>query len=116
MLNNLALVGIFFAIIGGAVLIYVGITNIRSGQRALAQARVVGQQAVWHKQIAILFGINNIVFALLIILVVSLSLVVDHSAKYALVVLIIVTLLISIGLVIRCISTAMQNVNSLHKR
>ncbi len=116
MLNNLALVGIFFAIICDAVLIYIGITNIRSGQRALDQARVAGQQVVWHKHIAILFGINNIVFALLIALVVVLSIVVDHIAKSVLVVLIIVTLLISIALVIRCISAAMQNVNSLHKR
>jgi threonine/homoserine/homoserine lactone efflux protein len=115
-LNNFAFVSIFFALICGSVLIYVGFINIRSGKQALLQARVAGQPAVWHKQTLLLFGLNNIVFALLIILVVLLSIVVNPTAKYALVVLIVVTLLISIVLVIRCISAALQSVKNLHKR
>ncbi|GAC1369637.1 MAG: hypothetical protein NVS2B12_25450 [Ktedonobacteraceae bacterium] len=115
-LNNFALVSIFFAFICGAVLTYVGIANIRVGQRALAQAQIAGQQAVWHKQTSVLFGINNIVFAFLIIVVVLLGIVVDHTAKYVLIALVIITLLASIVLVIRCISVALQTVKSLHNR
>ncbi len=115
-LNNFAFVSIFFVIICGSVLIYVGVINIRSGQHALLQARAAGQPAVWHKQTIVLFGINNIVFAFLIILVVLLSIVVDSTVKTVLLVLIAVTLLTSIALVIRCISAALQSVKTLQKR
>ena len=115
-LTTFALVSILFAIICGCVLTYVGMTSIRSGTRALAQARSAGQQGAWHRQMAVLFGINNIVFALLIVFVVLLGVVVDRTAKYVLIALIVVTLLTSIVLVVRCISAAMQSVKSLRNR
>ena len=115
-LTTFALVSILFAIICGSVLTYVGMTNIRSGTKALAQVRSMGQQGAWHKQTAILFGINNIVFALLIVFVVLLGVVIDHTAKNVLIALIVITLLTSIVLVARCVSTAMQSLKSLHNR
>ncbi len=115
-LTTFALAGILFAVVCGSVLVYVGMTSIRSGTQALAQARSKGQQSPWHKQTAVLFGINNIIFAFLIILVVLLGMLVDRTAKYVLIALIVVTLLISIALVVRCISAAMQSVKSLRNR
>jgi threonine/homoserine/homoserine lactone efflux protein len=112
-LTSFALVSILFAIICGSVLVYVGMTNIRSGTQALAQTRSAGQQGVWHKQTSILFGLNNIVFALLIVLVVLLGVVTDRSMKYVLIALIVVALLTSIVLVVRCIAAALQSVKSL---
>ncbi len=115
-LTTFALVSILFAIICGSVLVYVGMTNIRSGTQALAQTRSAGQQGVWHKQTSILFGLNNIIFALLIVLVVLLGVVADRSVKYILIALIVVTLLTSIVLVVRCITAALQSVKSLRNR
>ncbi len=115
-LTTFALVSILFAIIFGAVLVYVGMTNIRSGTQALAQTRSMEPQGVWHKQTAILFGLNNIVFALLVVLVVLLGVVADRTMKYILIALIAVTLLASIVLVVRCISAALQSVKSLRNR
>lgn len=115
-LTSYGLVSILFAVICGSILVYVGMTNIRSGTQALAQSRSTGQQGVWHRQMSILFGINNIVFALLLVLVVLLVVVVDRTAKYVLIALIAVTLLTSIVLVVRCIGAAMQNVRSLRNR
>ena len=115
-LTTFALVSILFAVIFGSVLVYVGMTSIRSGTQTLAQIRSTGQQGVWHKQTAILFGLNNIVFALLVVLVVLLGVVVDHTVKYILIALIVVTLLTSIVLVVRCINAALQSVKSLRNR
>ncbi len=115
-LNNIALVGIFFAGIFAAILIYVGVLGIQNGRRALARLRIVGEQVVWHRQTAILFGINNIVFALLIVFVVLLSMFADRTLRYIMIALVVLTLLSSILLVVRCISVAMQTVNSPRKQ
>lgn len=115
-ITTFALVSILFGVIFGSVLVYVGMTSIRSGMQALAQTRSVGQQGVWHKQTAILFGLNNIVFALLVVLVVLLGVVADPTVKYVLIALIVVTLLTSIILVVRCINAALQSVKSLRNR
>jgi hypothetical protein len=111
-LTTFALASILFAVICGSVLVYVGMASIRSGTQALVQARSAGQQGVWHKQTAILFGLNNIIFALLVVLVVLLGLMAERTAKYILITLIVITLLTSIALVVRCISAALQSVKS----
>ena len=103
-----ALAGIIFAGVCVAVLVVVGIMNIRSGRKALARARAAGKSVAWHQQVLILFGLNNIVFAVLLALVVLLTVVVSRSTKLVIIALLALLFLISIVLVVRCIMSVMQ--------
>ncbi|GCE04987.1 hypothetical protein [Dictyobacter aurantiacus] len=103
-----ALAGIVFAAICVAVLIVVGIMNIRAGRKALARARAEGKSIAWHRQVLILFGLNNIVFAALLALVVLLAVLLDRSAKLVIIGLLAVLFVVSIVLVVRCVMSVMQ--------
>lgn len=107
------LAGIIFAAICAVLLIAVGVTNIRSGRKALARARSEGQGAVWHKQVSILFGLNNIVFAGLLIMITLLIMIANPGVKYAIIALIALLFLMSIVLVVRCVSSALQTSRNL---
>ena len=107
-LSIFALVGIIFAVMVIVVLIAVSINNLRKGQLALRRAHSVDQPAVWHKQLSILFGVNNLVFAGLIFFVLLLALVTDRTWKYIFIALIALFLVCSIILVMRCVFTALQ--------
>ncbi|GCE18917.1 hypothetical protein [Dictyobacter kobayashii] len=103
-----ALAGIIFAGVCVAVLVVVGIMNIRSGRKALARVRGTGQSAAWHRQVLILFGLNNIAFAALLALVVLLAVVLDRGIKITIIVLLALLFVISIVLVVRCVMSVMQ--------
>ncbi|GCF09252.1 hypothetical protein [Dictyobacter arantiisoli] len=107
-LSVASLAGIIFLGICAVVLGAFGIRSIRSGRKALARARIVGSGAVWHKQISILFGLNNLVFAGLVILVMLLMLLTVHIIKMVLIALIILLLVVSVVLVVRCLMSALQ--------
>ena len=99
---------IVFALIGA------GAYSIRKGINALPRAETLGQEPVWHKQPNILLGINNIVFALLLGLVASSSMV--ASARLFLFILIVLVFLVSVFLVIRTANVTMQAARNLRER
>jgi hypothetical protein len=77
-----------------------GISNIRSGLRGGSQEDVMKVTAVWHKHPKVLFGINNIIFAIILVFVLLLALLASQTAQYIVVGLIVFTLVISIVLVV----------------
>lgn len=103
-----ALAGIIFAAVCVAVLVVVGILSIRSGRKALTRVRAAGKSVAWHQQILILFGLNNIVFAALLALVVLLTVLIDRSTKLVVIALLALLIVVSIVLVARCVMTIMQ--------
>jgi hypothetical protein len=107
-LDTFALVSTIIGIILIVVLVAVSIVNLRTGRQALERARSAGQPIVWHKQLSILFALNNLVFACLILLIILLMLVADHTMKYIFVALIALFLVVSVFLVVRCIMAALQ--------
>jgi len=84
-----------------------GISNIRSGLRAGSQEHLMKVTAVWYKQPKVLFGINNIIFALILVLVLLLILLAGQTARYVVVGLIVLTLVISSVLVVLTMRAAM---------
>ena len=107
-LSVASLAGVIFLAIGAVVLAAFGIRSIRAGQKALARARIADPGAVWHKQISILFGLNNLVFAALVVLVMLLILIVFHPIRMVLIGLIVLLLVVSVILVGRCLTSALQ--------
>jgi hypothetical protein len=103
-----ALIGIIFGAICAAVLVAIGIATIRSGRVSLTRVRAAGQEVAWHKQVAILFGICNIVFAGILIMVMLLLVTVISTIKIIIFVLLGILLVISVVLVVRCIAAALQ--------
>jgi hypothetical protein len=77
-----------------------GISNIRSGLRGGSRENVMNVTAVWHKQPKVLFGINNIVFSLILFLLLLLVLLASQTARYIVIGLIVFTLVVSIVLVV----------------
>ncbi|GCE26636.1 hypothetical protein KDA_21200 [Dictyobacter alpinus] len=102
------LAGIIFAAICAILLLAVGVINIRSGRKALDRLRSEGRTVVWHKQVLILFGLNNIVFAAMLILITLLVILASPGVRYIIIALIALLLLISVFLVIRCVTSALQ--------
>lgn len=102
------LIGIIFVAICALVLIGVGVATIRSGRAFLTRARIANQEAVWHKQISILFGLCNIVFAGLLVLVLFLMVLVIETIKIIVFVLLGIVLIISMILIVRCVRVALQ--------
>jgi len=84
-----------------------GISNIRSGLRGGSQEHLMKVTAVWYKQPKVLFGINNIIFALILVLVLLLILLAGQTARYVVVGLIVLTLVISSVLVVLTMRAAM---------
>ena len=107
------LAGIIFAAICAVLLIAVGVMNIRSGRKALERSRSEGQVVAWHKQVLILFGLNNIVFAGLLVLLTLLIMIANPGVKYTIIALIALLFLASIVLVARCVSSALQTSRNL---
>ena len=99
---------IVFALIGA------GAYSIRKGINTLPRAETLGQEPVWHKQPDILLGINNIIFALLVGLVASSSVI--ASARLFLFILIVLVFLVSVFLVIRTANVTMQAARNLRER
>lgn len=106
-MDGLTLAGIIFLALLAPALVAVGIYNIRGGLRVLPNAEASGQEPVWHKQTNILFGINNMVFAVLLLLLLILSLV-PASLKPVVGVLIFITVALSIFLVVRSMFFALR--------
>ncbi len=90
------------------VLIIVGVLNIRSGARDRARTAASEHALVWHKQPLILFGTNNLLFALLLFWAACLIIVSSPTVRYVLIGLIIGTLILSILLIIRMVTYASQ--------
>lgn len=84
-----------------------GISNIRSGLRGGSQEHVMNVSTAWHKQPKVLFGINNIVFALILVFVLLLTLLANQKAVYIVIGLIVFTLVVSIVLVVLTIKAAL---------
>ena len=103
-----ALIGIIFGAICAAVLVAIGIATIRSGRTSLTRARAAGQEAVWHKQVSILFGICNIVFASILIVVMLLFVIAIAIIKIIIFTLLGILLIVSVVLVVLCIVAALQ--------
>lgn len=106
-----ALSGTIFALIIILVLVAVGLLNIRKGRLALAQQRqsaTDGQRKAWHQQVVLLFGINNIVFAALVAAVIPLLLTKTHAVQYGAIIVIVLLLIVSLVLMIRCITVALR--------
>ncbi|GER87959.1 hypothetical protein KDW_21210 [Dictyobacter vulcani] len=110
------LAGIIFAAICAVLLIAVGVMNIRSGRKALERSRSEGQVVAWHKQVLMLFGLNNIVFACLLVLLTLLIMIANPGVKYAIIALIALLFLASIVLVASCVSSALQTSRNLVSR
>ena len=106
-MDGLTLAGLIFLALLVPTLVAVGIYNIRAGLRALPNAEAIGQEPIWHKQTSILFGINNLVFAFLLLLLVVLSLV-PGPFKLAVGVLIGIGVVMSIVLVARSMVFALR--------
>ena len=103
------LVGLIFAFIVFAGLLALGGVSIRKGSQELARQRITdGANAVWHRQLAFVFGVNNIVFAALVAAIVLLMLATEPTLKYIAVALIALLLLASMILVVRCVLVALQ--------
>ncbi len=115
-LNSAALAGSIIVAILACILVLVGVINIRSGQQALANPANPALKTTWHKHPDILFGLNNLVFALLIVLGGFLLLVKDNTPRYILVGLIVLTFLVSIFLVTRTMRSASQTAKRLQEQ
>jgi len=83
-----------------------GISNIRSGLRRGSQEHVMQVTASWHKQPKVLFGINNIVFSLILVFALLLILLTSQTAQYIVIGLIVSTLAISVILVVLTMKAA----------
>ncbi len=99
-INGSLLALIIFLGICACGLALFGISNIRSGLRGGSQEHVMKVTAVWYKQPKVLFGLNNIIFALILVFVLLLILLASQTACYIVVGLIVFTLVISIVLVV----------------
>jgi hypothetical protein len=77
-----------------------GISNIRSGLRGDSREHIMNASTVWHKQPKVLFGINNIVFALILVFVLLLTLLANQKVVSIVIGLIMFTLVVSIVLVV----------------
>jgi hypothetical protein len=97
-----------------AALISAGVYSIRKGISTLPRAEELGQEPVWHKQPNILLGINNIVFALLVGLVASSSVI--ASVRLFLFILSALVFLVSVFLVIRTANVTMRAARNLRER
>jgi hypothetical protein len=86
--------------IGACGLALLGISNIRAGLRGGSQEHVMQVTASWHQQPKVLFGINNIVFSLILVFVLLLILLTSQTAQYIVIGLIVSTLTVSVILVI----------------
>ncbi len=111
-----SLAGMLLLVIIAIGLALVGVVNIRGGLRSLSGSATSGQYTGWHKQPGILFGLNNIVFAVLLVWGAGLFLFANSVVKYALLVLIVLTLLFSILLVTRTITSASQAARDFRER
>ena len=107
-MSGLVVAGFMLLIMGILVLLAVGIFSIRSGLKGLPSAASLGLEPVWYKQPKVLFGINNIVFAILLGLIVLLSIAPDPIIKTTLLISISITLIISISLVISSILVSLR--------
>lgn len=85
-----------------------GISNIRSGLRGGSRENVMNVTAVWHKQPRVLFGINNIVFSLILFFLLLLVLLASQTARYIVIGLIVFTLVVSIVLVVFTMKAAIS--------
>ncbi|BCL81955.1 hypothetical protein ccbrp13_44200 [Ktedonobacteria bacterium brp13] len=106
-----ALLGAIFALIVALLLIAVGILNIRKGSQALVQQRsavTTGPRKAWHQQFLILFGLSNIVFGALVVAVIPLFVTTARSTRSISVAIIVLLLLISVVVTVRCILVAFQ--------
>ncbi|HTI13865.1 MAG TPA: hypothetical protein VL461_04730 [Dictyobacter sp.] len=106
--TTVTVVGALFAAIIAVLLAVIGVVAVRSGQRELARTSEAGLQPVWHRQLRILFGINNIVFSLLLLCIAFLCILASMTVKYVLVGIIVVLFLCSIMLVGRCMVLALR--------
>jgi uncharacterized membrane protein len=103
------LVGLIFVFIVIAGLLVLGGVSIRKGSQELARQRMTdAANAVWHRQLAFVFGLNNIVFAVLVAAIALLMLATERTLKYIAVALIALLLLTSMVLVVRCVLVALQ--------
>lgn len=115
-MSGLQLAGISVIVIIALGLITVGIATMRAGIKALPNASSVGQEPVWYKHPKILFGLNNIVFAVLLCLVLLLGIVTSTTAKLILVILLIITFLLSLFLVIRSVLALLRAAKKLREQ
>lgn len=99
-----------------AILILVGSFSVRTGVRALPNARDLGQESVWHKQPNILFGLNNFTFALLLGMVLLFLLITDESMKGIVAGIGMCLLILSIFLVIRSILYSLRAAKALKNK
>src|SRR6266550_1649188 len=93
-----------------------GISNIRSGLRGGSQEHVIKVSAAWYKQPKVLFGVNNIIFALILVFVLLLTLLANQTARYIVVGLIAFTLIVSIMLVILTMRAAIGAVQHMSRQ
>lgn len=105
--------------IGACGLALLGISNIRSGLRGGSQEHVMHVTYSWHKQPKVLFGINNIVFSLILVFVLLLILLTSQTAQYIVIGLIVSTLAVSVILVVltmRAAIGALQHISRQQKQ
>ncbi len=95
---------LLFLGLGAILLILVGIANLRSGRRGLPSDLPLA----WHQQPRILFGINNIAFACLLLFILLLILLTNQTARDILLALIALTFILSIVLLIRSLLTSLR--------
>jgi hypothetical protein len=115
-INVVSLVSVVFLTLLVLVLMMVGIYNISQGIKALPRAEEQGQEPVWHKQLSILFGINNVVFAFLLLFGGGLFIVTERIVKYVLAGLVVFALIVSILLVVRTIKYSLLASQKLQQR
>ncbi len=98
--------------LGMCILLAVGLVNIRLGQQAMTQTRTRGIEGKWHQQPRILFGINNMVFALLLLCVLLLTLFTSPTVRLALILLAVLTFFASLILVVRNVLSSLRTINT----
>lgn len=86
------------------VLVLVGISNIRSGRRGLPP----DPPLAWHEIPRVLFGLNNIVFACLLLFILLLILFTGQMMRSILFALVVLTIIISIALLTRSLLVSLR--------
>ncbi len=94
--------------IGSCVLLILGFSNIHSSLHKDSQEQVMQVAAPWHKQPKVLFGVNNVVLALLLFLLLLLVTLASQIAQLIVAGLVVLTLVLSITLVVLTIKAAMS--------
>ncbi len=107
-INGGLLALIIFLGIGSCVLLLLGFSNIHASLHEDSQEQVMQVTVPWHKQPKVLFGVNNVVFALLLFLLLLLVTLASQIAQLIVAGLVVLALAFSITLVVLTIKAAMS--------